>query len=218
MNEKNILEFSNRFASLRLCVANLRNKNVSVSCLLPSAFLRQCRGFTLIEILVVISIIAILAGMVIPTFYFAKGRARAATAQAEVKHLETAFKAYLDAYKVWPETWPDAYMDGNNDIKDDMFKVLRGDNIDGMNAQGIAFYEFKNTTNYPSSYEFFALDPWSNPSDSTSLKAYQVMFDKNYDNKITIDNKDVYRSVLVWSYGEDRTNNFGEGDDVASWK
>ncbi len=209
MNEKNILEFSNRFASLRLCVANLRNRNVS-------AFLRQRRGFTIIEILVVVSIIAILAGMIMPTFYFAKGRARTAAAQAEVKHLETAFKAYLDTYKVWPDTWPDAL--GNNDIKDDMFKVLRGDKIGSMNPQKIAFYEFKNMTNYPSSHEFFALDPWSDPSDPTSLKAYQALFDKDYDNKVTIGNKDIYRSVLVWSYGEDRVNNHGEGDDVASWK
>lgn len=179
--------------------------------ILHSAFLR---GFTLLELLVVISIIAILAGMVMPTFYYAKRRAREAKARVMVKQLETAFKSYLDTYKVWPDAWPDG------DIKDDMFKTLHGENpgTPPMNPQCIAFYEFESTTNYPSSYEFTALDPWSNPSDSSSFNAYQVMFDKDYDNKITINGKDVYRCVLVWSFGETRTNEYGEGDDVASWK
>lgn len=178
---------------------------------------RVSRGFTLIELLVVISIIAILAGMVMPTFYYAKKRARESKARAAVKALETAFKAYLDTYKVWP----DGIVEGTAyEIKDDgnpvkFFSILRGNDAD-WNQQGIAFFEFESTTNYPS--QTTAYDPWSDPSVPSSLKAYQVMFDKDYDNKIrvpaSVGGDDVYRCVVVWSEG-DRSES---GNYVASWK
>lgn len=186
---------------------------------------RKISGFTLIEILVVISIIAILAGMIVPTFFYAKTRAKNAKAQVAVKALETAFKSYLDTYKVWPSGLGH---DQAYDISDDkfspppfkVFSMLRGENDAVLNPQGIAFYEFESTTNY-TGYESTALDPWSDPppwGDSTKWYAYQVMFDDDYDTKISINGQDVYRSVLVWSIGENRTNEYGEGDDVASWK
>jgi hypothetical protein len=81
-----------------------------------------------------------------------------------------------------------------------------------INPQRIAFYEFSSTN------ALAAHDPWSNPSDLPSLRAYRVRFDKNYDNVITIGGMDVGRSVVVWSLGKDRADNSGEGDDVASWR
>ena len=189
----------------------------------PSAFFlppsASPRGFTLIELLVVISIIAILAGMVMPTFYYAKKRAKESKARVAVKALETAFKAYLDTYKVWPggivEGTAYEIKDDGNPVK--FFSILRGNDAD-WNQQGIAFFEFESTTNYPVTYQNTALDPWSNPSDSSSFKAYRVMFDKDYDNKVTIGGQEVYRPVVVWSVGEDRNDDSGGGDDVASWK
>jgi len=197
-------------------------------CILHSTFCisgggrHAAAGFTLIELLVVISIIAILAGMVIPTFYYAKRRAKEAKARVTVKQLEIAFKAYLDTYKVWPSGLGH---DQDYDVSDDqfsappfkIFSVLRG-NEPTWNSQGIAFFEFENLTNYPAAYQNTALDPWSNPSDSSSFKAYRVMFDEDYDNKVNIGGQDVYRSVVVWSAGEDRNDDSGENDDVASWK
>ena len=168
-------------------------------------------GFTLVELLVVIAIITILAGMVMPMFYSAKERAREAKAKVEVKALESAFKAYLDTYKVWPAAFF-AY----DDIDGDLFKTLRGDSDPVLNPQGIAFYEFGNMTNYPN--QTTAYDPWSDPSVPSSLKAYKVKFDQAYNNVISIGGQDVYRSVVVWSLGKDRGDDSGGGDDVASWK
>lgn len=163
-------------------------------------------AFTLIELLVVISIIAILAGITVPTFFTAKTRASEAKARTTVKNLEIAFKAYLDTYKVWPDTWHDGEITG------DIYRALRGEN-----AQGIAFFEFESFTNLLMDPET-AYDPWSNPRDSGTHRAYQVKFDKDYDNKISIGGKDVYRCVAVWSVGYDRQDNLGGGDDLASWR
>jgi len=194
--------------------ATLRSKPSlrSTSSLQPSAF---PHAFTLIELLVVISIIAILAGMVMPMFYSAKERAREAKAQVAVKALETAFKSYLDTYKVWPDGFPDV----DSEISDDIFRTLRGENPGvgaGYNPQGIAFYEFGSTN----STETKAYDPWANPSDpARDTHVYRVMFDKNYDNVIDLGGGNlVYRSVVVWSPGKGGVNDSGGGDDVASWK
>ena len=178
------------------------------------------RGFTLIELLVVISIIAILAGMVMPMFYSAKERAREAKAKVAVKALETAFKSYLDTYKVWPTVFV------NGEIKGDIFKVLRGDNnIPGANKDGIAFFEFENYTNSAVMDPTTAYDPWANPDPSISSSerakhVYRVKFDEDYNNIISVGGQDVYRSVVVWSPGGKQfdVEESGGGDDVASWR
>jgi prepilin-type N-terminal cleavage/methylation domain-containing protein len=184
-----------------------------------SARRRLPPAFTLVELLVVVAIIAILAGVIMPTFYYAKKLARRNKAQATVKHLEIAFNSYLDNYKVWPADIAD---DTTYEIKDSgppvkLFSMLRGSDPNS-NPQGIAFYNFEIPTNSAMAQDNAAYDVWSDPDAASTWKAYRVMFDKNYDNKITINGQEVYRSVVVYGIGEDRTDNSGEGDDVASWK
>ena len=180
---------------------------------------RQRRGFTLLELLVVISIIAILAGMVMPIFFSAKERAREAKAKVAVKALETAFKSYLDTYKVWPSVFV-----GGGEIKGDIFKVLRGD-ISAANKDGIPFFEFENYTNSAVMDPTTAYDPWANPDPSISSSerakhVYRVKFDEDYNNIISVGGQDVYRSVVVWSPGGKQfdVEESGGGDDVASWR
>jgi general secretion pathway protein G len=52
------------------------------------------RGFTLIEILVVITVIAILAGLVAPEVFHNVGDARSAAAKAQLESFELALDAY----------------------------------------------------------------------------------------------------------------------------
>lgn len=183
-----------------------RIQNVQKTLCLCASVPSRPRGFTLVELLVVISIIAILAGMLMPMFYSAKERAREAKAKVEVKALESAFKAYLDIYKVWPLEFVDGPINGN------IFKI-----INHANSQKIAFYEFGSVTNNSDMDSTTAYDPWSNPSVSSTWKPYKVMFDNDYDNKIDA-NQNIYRSVVVYSFGKDGDDNFGGGDDVASWR
>lgn len=184
---------------------------------------RRGRGFTLIEILVVVSIIAILAGMMIPTYYFVKERAREAKARVEVKQIESALKAYIDTYKVW-RGWPAGAV---LPIDGSIFMALTGDEGGTpLNPQKIPFFEFQpveglNTTLQEQNT---AWDPWSNPNDKVNdpakLSAYYVAIDINYDGRIQFDvsRPVILRSVVVWSIGKNRIQEFGDGDDIASWK
>ncbi|MBR5026733.1 MAG: type II secretion system protein, partial [Victivallales bacterium] len=60
------------------------------------------RNFTLVELLVVIGIIAILAGMLMAGLMYAPAKAQKAKAQAEITTLLNAIKQFESAYGVLP--------------------------------------------------------------------------------------------------------------------
>ena len=64
----------------------------------------RSRGFTLIEIMVVVVILAVLGALVVPRVLENVDKARAARAQSDIRAIETALDLYrLDNYK-YPTT------------------------------------------------------------------------------------------------------------------
>jgi prepilin-type N-terminal cleavage/methylation domain-containing protein len=63
---------------------------------------RRARAFTLVELLVVISVIAVLAALTIPGLGVVKKRQYINTAQAEMQRIETALENYKAKYGVYP--------------------------------------------------------------------------------------------------------------------
>ena len=60
------------------------------------------RAFTLVEMLVVIAIIAILAGILVPVVARSKLKAKVAVTRVQIKELENAIKMYKSDYSRFP--------------------------------------------------------------------------------------------------------------------
>jgi prepilin-type N-terminal cleavage/methylation domain-containing protein/prepilin-type processing-associated H-X9-DG protein len=61
------------------------------------------KGFSLIELLIVITVIAVLAAILFPTFAAAKRRSRAAACESNLRQIYAAFELYLQD---WDECYP----------------------------------------------------------------------------------------------------------------
>ena len=64
--------------------------------------LHSQRGFTLLEMMIVVSIIAILAGILIPNFTHARAQAQTAACEANLREIATAFELYFADNQVYP--------------------------------------------------------------------------------------------------------------------
>ncbi len=182
------------------------------------------RGFTLVELLVVITIIALLAGLLLPAVLNAIKKAEMTKAKGEVSALANAVDAYYHEYSKYPgQTAATADYLYNSTPQDYIFLVatLRGTNITTWSTSGnqaglsnpkqIAFLsvdERSIATNGTYQYQF--VDPWGVP--------YNVIADWNFDNKIDnpakqADGMNVYnKGVAVWSAGPSTNNS------LRSWK
>jgi general secretion pathway protein G len=99
---------------------------------------KQARGFTLIELIVVIVILGLLAGLVVPRLFKHVGQARTATAKAQI----AAFQTALGVYKLDTDSFP------TNDM--------------GLAALRTAPPGVRNW-NGPYLPKDVPLDPWGNP-------------------------------------------------------
>jgi prepilin-type N-terminal cleavage/methylation domain-containing protein len=168
-------------------------------------------AFTLIELLTVIAIIGILAGMILAGVAKAKERARITRAKAEIVAIETAWHEYLREYTLWPNSpQVDIGSDGSGGalsvaayVSGTVTSLLAGVNVDGQNPKLITFMEFRK--------DF--LDPWKRP--------YKYILDRDMNDSIELPwGEVVKRQVVVWSTGYDGMDGVEAErvDDVRSWR
>jgi prepilin-type N-terminal cleavage/methylation domain-containing protein len=175
------------------------------------------KRFTLIELLIVIAIIGILAGLVFPALGVVRNNAKKSKASSECQSLKTAIIMYESEFSCWPAKASgssDALVSSSDYVQ--MCKILTGENSKKMvfYEVGVGYDENKGI-----------LDPWGRP--------YQVILDVNFDGKI--DNKvqavnsvskvngrsgqDLRTKVAVYSFGVDeKDKDKNDLDKLASRK
>jgi prepilin-type N-terminal cleavage/methylation domain-containing protein len=139
-------------------------------------------NFTLIELLVVIGIIAVLAGLLLPTLNMMMEKAKITKARTEIKALEIAIKQYESTYSFLPVA--PAATEGTVNAEGDI--VLRADGYNHLiadltctnlpsasptrtgNTRNMRFLEIKN----PGAF----IDPWDH--------RYVVVLDTSYNSQI----------------------------------
>lgn len=177
---------------------------------------KQKSFFTLIEILVVIGIILILAGIILPAVNSAIKKADQTKAKAQITTLVNAIKQYEATYGHLPNAaWFVNDTEGNpgynvidNANYSDFIKMLQAEETTPTyNRRKQVFLDVVGNT--PGEYK----DPWGND--------YHVVIDRGNTGKITsspaIDGLDVpstiYQSVIVWSNGAEDDNDASTKDD-----
>lgn len=178
--------------------------------------------FTIVELLIVISIIAILAGLLLPAIGKVKDKAKKVKAKAMANTLVIAIKSYESTYGLLPWggstdiIWFDYSSKSTNDSKnyDTLIQILTKTRITDNTKSDVADPDpadtdpavnktlAGNTRNIrfldpPSDFSTNGyLDPWGN--------RFGIALDLDYDNKVTLPSsptQDVQGTSFVWSFG-----------------
>jgi len=173
-------------------------------------------AFTLMEMLVVISIISVLLGLLYGALERAQKFSRRALTYTEIKNIETAFQQYFAHYQQWPSNHL-AQMKLTSDtdsgfvIDLKMARMLQGVSVDNttemdeINPARIPFLEFarySRSSNMP-----MPINPFKADSANDTSRAYKVLFDMDGDRQILVpvpgDDPDastnIIASVVVWT-------------------
>lgn len=148
-------------------------------------------GFTLVELLTVIAIIAVLMGLLFPATRSVMNAARGATAKTDITQLVTAINAYYTEYGKLPtatsspsdaseatQGWFQGPQSGGQ-YNSQLVRVLAGENHNGLNSRKIVFLEVKPAKGEDGSWrggvdeDFVFYDPWGTP--------YGIKMDTSYN-------------------------------------
>lgn len=178
-------------------------------------------AFTLVEMLTVIAIIAVLAGITIPAVVMVRGKAKIATASNEVNQIKLALEGYRSNYN---QSLPYGMMTANGALLDpddyastkseytEFMRMLCGEPATGsrFNTRKLALLikRAKDSDLFAWGDAAAWLDPWEHP--------YQIVLAAPGNKSVVINSETLYGDIFVYSAGPDGI--FNNDDDVLSWK
>ena len=169
------------------------------------------KNLTLTELMVIIAIIALFIALLLPANRCSYPSPRL-KAKSYLAAITIAIKQYEITYGILPfgeeKTEKDMIINGEYQKLMELLSCVdgpdQGKNI-LQNARGIRFLDVPNNFE-----EKGFRDPWGNE--------FKIFIDTNYDGEIIFCGKEVEGNVLAYSFGENKIDDKGEGDDICSWK
>ena len=138
--------------------------------------MKRRNAFTLIELLIVITIIGILAGFIVPAIATAQTKAKKMTSKTFMVQVATAVERYKADYGFYPEvlTEKDRVNLGDGNNAENLVKALTGRNPDGSqlsnsdrnkyNRRMISYMDFDNTCLIKKNNKWTIVDSFGNPN------------------------------------------------------
>lgn len=203
-------------------------------------------GFTLVEILVVVAIIGLLAGLILPSLMSAGGKAKITETSFLIEKITAALQTYEHDWGDYPPTSLKHYGAFTNNINDgiESLVVHLADK-----SKGTPYFEpeEKHLANLdkddiPASFPvnwYFGdrqareiMDSWGNPlvyfhnrdyaSPKSHMRTYKLASGRSRRGFAPGKSKKTatyhsWSSYQIWSVGPNGENENGEGDDIVSW-
>lgn len=207
---------------------------------------RTTRGFTLLELLVVMSIIAILAGLIIPNLMGSKIRAKISATKVELHEMDAALEGYYIVFGDYPPTSltflkKNTYVNSTNQGIESLVACLASQNKGGPFLLKWSEDRYTNLDNDKSSRNltnwFFGdnqlrelVDCWQNPfvyfhsRDYELANQYSKYLDKRKKEFVALPQKSSKLKTWhnrftyqLWSLGPNEKNDNGVEDDIPNW-
>ncbi len=202
------------------------------------------KGFTLIELIVVISIISVLAGAAVVGVMSALSKSKKDTCQRLITAVQTAVEQFQQQWGgEYPRVDLSLYSDNleeagvNGGIETCLLAI--------RTTKGGPYFPVESFQNSlanldeddaPNAYDYFAvqgetalfelIDPWGNPlvyipeGSYTESFEYQTSDGEYVDVQAqTLAKTGTYpQGYMIWSFGPNGVNENGKGDDITSWQ
>jgi prepilin-type N-terminal cleavage/methylation domain-containing protein len=188
------------------------------------------QAFTLMELLVVITIIAILMGLLFPVFQGVQNQAKKAQTKNDLVQIVMAANAYYTEYGKYPVVTDDTPIANTADLFYTLRAIASGtvNANDAANSRKIVFLEIPDAKNQnqPRSGIKVSDGQWYDPWGTS----YKIAIDGTYDSAVAnpygstggAGSDPVRAGVISWSLGKDKqfgkNSKFTGSDDVISWQ
>jgi len=142
---------------------------------MPQSTIHKNKGFTLIEMLIVISIIALLASMILVGMGGARAKARDSRRIADIKNVQNALELYYSKYGFYPDVQvglndPDGWQDFSDILTDPEIGI------------GVSRIPKDPLSNVGQSYEYARSDDGQDYIIGAKLETKDPALDEDIDN------------------------------------